>query len=73
MTTKTPRRSREPVLVLRRVSVSGPIAAFAAARLQSLGGGRQALAVDARRVRKEGPQGGSARRVLTVRKDVKGP
>ena len=44
------------VLRLSLVLVSGPIAALAAAspqRLQFLGGARQALAVDARRVRKD--------------------
>ena len=38
--------------------MSGPITALAAdGRLQFLGGARQALAVDARSGRKEGPQG----------------
>ena len=46
------RRGREPVLVLRRVLVSGPIAALEA-RFEFLGAARQALAVDARRVRKD--------------------
>ena len=58
MTPQTLRRRREPVLVLRRVSVSGPITALAAATHRQkftifLGGVRQALAVDARRVRKD--------------------
>ena len=44
--TQTRRRSREPVLVLRRVLVSGPNTALAAVRLDArleLGGARQAL------------------------------
>ena len=43
----TTRRSREPVLVLRRVLVSGPITGLSAASP------RQALALEARRVRKD--------------------
>ena len=57
-TTQSLRRSREPVLVLRRVLASGPITALAAASPRRkvktiLGGARQALAVVARRVRKD--------------------
>ena len=63
MTRQTLHRSLAPVLVLRRILVSGPITALAAdGRLKFLtfhqqSGARQALAVDARSGRKEGPQG----------------
>ena len=69
MTPQTLRRIPDPFLVLRRVLVSGPITALAkkkalpknkhclGARLHFVGGAGQALALDARRVRKEGPQG----------------
>ena len=56
-TTQTLWHSLEPVLVLHRVLVSGPSQPLLLrrldARLQFLGGARQALAVDARRVRKD--------------------
>ena len=58
-TAQTLRRSRELVLVLCRVLVSGPNTVLLRcldARLQILGR-RQALEVDARRSRKEVPQG----------------
>ena len=52
-TTQTLRRSREPVLFLRQVLLSGPITALAAVpprrKNTILGGARKALAVDARR------------------------
>ena len=51
MSTQMLQHSREPFMVLRQVLVSGPIAADG--RLQFLGGAPQALAVDARRVRKD--------------------
>ena len=51
----TLRRSREPVLVLRRVLVSGPITGCDAPThwLTFLGRARQALKMDTRRVRKD--------------------
>ena len=55
MTMHTLRRSRDLVLVLRRVLVSGPITDLAASTLgyNFFGGACQALVVDARRVHKD--------------------
>ena len=53
MTMQTLRRSRDPVLVLLRVLVSGPITALAAASPRPRLHARQALTVDARRVHKD--------------------
>ena len=56
-TTHSPQRTREPVLVLRQVLVSGPITALAAAsprqKVTFLGGAHKAIAVDVRRVHKD--------------------
>ena len=63
MTTQRLGRSHEPVVVLRRVLVSGPITALIAAsprhaRLQFFGAARQALAVATRRFRKDSERQG---------------